>query len=346
MYSFRNDYSAGAHPQILEALVKTNEVQTCGYGLDSYCKEAADLIRTLCVAPKADVHFLVGGTQVNMLAIQSFLRSYEAVIAADTAHISVHETGAIEACGHKICTVPSHDGKLTPAMVESVVNAHSSEHMVLPKLVYISDTTELGTIYTRDELYALRLCCDKYGLYLYVDGARLGSALTAPGNDMTLQDLASLTDAFSIGGTKNGLFFGEALVFSDHAPNREHFRWHMKQRGALLAKGRLLGIQFKALMSDDLFFEIGRHENAMALRLRDGFDDLGYSFFVDSPSNQQFPILPDNVVQQLLEMGYEFEEQHLTDIDAGHTCVRFVTSWVTPESAVDTFLQDLASCER
>ena len=340
MYSFRNDYSEGAHPQVLQALTDTNAVQTVGYGMDPYCQAAADTIRRLCAAPDADVHFLVGGTQVNLVTIDAFLQSYEAVIAAQTGHVSTHETGAIEATGHKVCTVESPDGKLTPALVESVLAQHNgTEHMVLPRLVYISDTTEIGTIYTKAELTALRRCCDAHGLVLYLDGARLGSALTAPGNDLTLPDLAALTDAFTIGGTKNGALFGEALVLTRPLP---HYRWHMKQRGAVLAKGRLLGIQFQALLEDGLYFDLARHANQLALRLRDGIAALGYPFPVDSPSNQQFPVLPNATVQKLQELGYEFEIDHM--VDADHTCIRLVTSWATPESAMESFLRDLAAC--
>ena len=340
MYSFRNDYSEGAHPQVLQALTDTNAVQTVGYGMDPYCQAAADTIRRLCAAPDADVHFLVGGTQVNLVTIDAFLQSYEAVIAAQTGHVSTHETGAIEATGHKVCTVESPDGKLTPALVESVLAQHNgTEHMVLPRMVYISDTTEIGTIYTKAELTALRRCCDAHGLVLYLDGAGLGSALTAPGNDLTLPDLAALTDAFTIGGTKNGALFGEALVLTRPLP---HYRWHMKQRGAVLAKGRLLGIQFQALLEDGLYFDLARHANQLALRLRDGIAALGYPFPVDSPSNQQFPVLPNAAVQKLQELGYEFEIDHV--VDADHTCIRLVTSWATPESAMESFLRDLAAC--
>lgn len=340
MYSFRNDYSEGAHPKVLEALISTNLEQTVGYGMDPRCEAARNTIRRLCNAPDADVHFLVGGTQTNLIVIESLLRPYEAVIAAHTGHVNVHETGAIEATGHKVCTAYAPDGKLTPALVESVVNGHSSEHMVHPRLVYISDTTEIGTIYTKAELEALRRCCDEHSLFLFMDGARLGSALASPENDLTLPDLAALTDAFYIGGTKNGALFGEALVMN--APN-DHFRWHMKQRGAMLAKGRLLGVQFQALLEDGVYFEIARHANEMAYRLRDGIAALGYSFPVPSPSNQQFPVLPNTVVEQLKAKGYEFEIDHAED-DA-HTCVRFVTSWATPENAIDAFLKDLAACQ-
>ena len=336
MYSFRNDYSEGAHPKVLEALTETNLTQTVGYGLDPFCEEAAITIRRLCNAPEADVHFLVGGTQVNLITIAAHLRPYEAAIAAHTGHINVHETGAIEAAGHKVCTACSPDGKLTPELVESVLRAHSTEHMVSPRLVYISDTTEIGTVYTKAELTALRRCCDDYGLFLYLDGARLGSALTAEGNDLTLPDLAALTDAFTIGGTKNGALFGEALIL---AKPHQHFRWYMKQRGGVLAKGRLLGIQFQALLSDGLYFDLARHANALALRLRDGMAALEIPFPVPSPSNQQFPVLPNGVIAALEAKGYQFETDH--PVDEAHTCVRFVTSWATPESAVEELLRDL-----
>ena len=337
MYSFRNDYSEGAHPRVLQALTDTNLEQTVGYGLDPRCEEARALIRRLCDAPGADVHFLVGGTQANLVTIASLLQPYEAVIAAHTGHVNVHETGAIEATGHKVCTAPSPDGKLTPALVESVLRTHSTEHMVSPRLVYISDTTETGTVYTKAELTALRACCDAHGLLLFLDGARLGSALVSPASDLTLTDLAALTDAFYLGGTKNGALFGEALVMT--APN-DHFRWHMKQRGAMLAKGRLLGIQFQALLADGLYWDIARHANDLAFRLRDGMAALGVSFPVPSPSNQQFPVLPNTAVDRLTALGYEFETDH--PVDDAHTCIRFVTSWATPETAVDALLKDLA----
>ena len=262
------------------------------------------------------------------------------MIAAQTGHVSTHETGAIEATGHKVCIAESPDGKLTPALIESVLAGHNgTEHMVLPRLVYISDTTEIGTLYTKAELTALRQCCDAHGLFLYLDGARLGSALTSPDNDLTLPDLAALTDGFTIGGTKNGALFGEALVLTHPLP---HFRWHMKQRGAVLAKGRLLGVQFQALLEDGLYFDLARHANQLAFRLRDGITSLGYPFPVSSPSNQQFPVLPNETVAKLQEMGYEFETDH--PVDAGHTCIRLVTSWATPESAVEDFLRDLSKC--
>ena len=342
MYSFRNDYSEGAHPKVLQALTDTNLVQTCGYGLDPICEEARDLIRSLCDAPEADVHFLTGGTQTNLTVIASLLQPYEAVIAAHTGHVNCHETGAIEATGHKVCTAYSPDGKVTPAMVESVLAIHADggEHMVSPKLVYISDTTEIGTVYTKAELIALRHCCDEHGLLLFLDGARLGSALTSPESDLTLSELAALTDVFTIGGTKNGTLFGEAVIVTVPC---EHFRWHMKQRGGMLAKGRLLGVQFLAILKDNLYFDIARHANEMAFRLRDGFLALGYQFPVPSPSNQQFPVMKVRTAEKLAAMGFEFQVERA--IDEEHTMYRFVTSWATPESAVDDLLNALAQCQ-
>ena len=338
MYSFRNDYSEGAHPKVLKALTETNLEQTCGYGLDPHCARAAELIRTLCAAPEADVHFLVGGTQANLVVIEALTKPYEAVIAAHTGHIHVHETGAVEATGRKVLAVPSPDGKLTPAFIESVPELHSNEHQVKPAMVYVSNTTEIGTVYSKAELAALRACCDQHGLLLFLDGARLGSALAC--SDLTLPDYAALTDAFYIGGTKNGALFGEALVFSRP---REDFRGYMKRRGAMLAKGRLLGVQFQALLEDGAFLDAARHANALALRLRDGIAAQGYSLPVESPSNQQFPVLPNETVRRLQELGYEFEIDHA--VDGGHTQIRLVTSWATPERAVEDFLRDLASCK-
>ena len=337
MYSFRNDYSEGAHPKVLKALTETNLEQTQGYGLDPRCQKAADLIRALCATPDADVHFLVGGTQANLLTIEALTKPYEAVIAAHTGHIHVHETGAVEATGRKVLTVPSPDGKLTPAMVESVSELHSNEHQVKPAMAYVSNTTETGTVYSKAELTALRQCCDRHGLLLFLDGARLGSALAC--SDLTLGDYAALTDAFYIGGTKNGALFGEALVLPRP---RADFRWYMKRRGAMLAKGRLLGVQFQALLEDGTFLDAARHANGLALRLRDGIAALGYSLPVESPSNQQFPVLPNAVVERLQAMGYEFEVDHA--VDDRHTLIRLVTSWATPEQAVENFLRDLAAC--
>lgn len=340
MLSFLNDYSEGAHARILKALEATNLEQTCGYGLDQYCRDAGELIRKKCAAPEAAVHFVVGGTQANLLVIHALLRSFEAVIGAETAHINVHETGAVEATGHKVCTVSSPDGKLTPNLVRQVLDIHSTEHMVRPRMIYLSDTTEIGTFYTKAELTALRRCCDENHLLMYLDGARLGSALTAQGNDLTLADLAALTDAFTIGGTKNGALFGEAIVLRDAALQPD-FRYYIKQRGAMLAKGRLLGIQFIELLKDDLYFEMGRHANKTAAGVRDALLAEGYPCPYDSHTNQIFPILPNSVVEKLMKVcAFEVNRP----IDANHSMVRFVTSWATAEDAVKKFAAVLPAC--
>ena len=332
MLSFRNDYSEGAHPSILKALEAVNLEQMPGYGTDRCCQEAADAIRALCAAPEADVHFLVGGTQVNKTAIAAFLRPYEAAIAAESGHICTHETGAVEACGHKILTVPTADGKLTPELLRQVLESHSGEHMVLPRLVYLSNTTELGTVYTLAELTAISDFCQKRGLLLYCDGARLGAAMVA--GDTTFADYAALCDAFTIGGTKNGLLFGEALVIVRPAL-RAHFRWSMKQQGAILAKGWLLGLQFSAILQNGLYLDLARHALAAADRIRAGLRELGIPCLVDSPSNQIFPILPPDKARQLMD-ACACEPQG----SAGDgLCVRFVTSWATRDSDVDALLR-------
>ena len=334
MIHFRNDYSAGAHPAVLEALCRTNQELTAGYGMDPYCQAAADTIRDLCACPQAAVHFLVGGTHVNKTALGAFLRPYEAVIAAETAHIHGHETGAIEHNGHKILTCPAPDGKLTAEMVRSVCAAHGPEHTVLPRLVYISNTTEVGTVYSLSELHALHEACRELGLLLYCDGARLGSALTAPGSDAGFADYGALCDAFTIGGTKNGLLFGEALVITDPALHHG-FRHCMKQQGAILAKGRLLGVQFSAILENGLYLDLAREANRLAGRLTDGLRRLGVPFWVESPSNQVFPILPDAVVEAM-EPEVSFEvQQHM---DGGRTCIRLVTGWHSTDADVDALL--------
>ena len=332
MYSFRNDYSEGAHPKVLKALTETNFQQTRGYGLDPLCQKTRDLIRSLCAAPDADVHFLVGGTQTNLLVVEALLRPYEAVISAHTGHVNVHETGAIEGTGHKVIAVPSPDGKLTPAMIESVPELHSDEHQVKPAMVYVSNTTEIGTVYSKAELQALRQCCGKHGLLLFLDGARLGPALAC--GDLSLPDYAALTDAFYIGGTKNGALFGEALVIANPAL-QPCFRHCMKQQGAILAKGRLLGVQFAAILDGGLYLSLAAHSNALARRLTKGLRALGIPLLVDSPSNQVFPLLPDGVVERLAAHA-AFEIQQLSG--DGRTCVRFVTGWSTTEAEVDALL--------
>ena len=334
MIHFRNDYSAGAHPAVLAALTETNLELTAGYGCDPYCEAAANTIRTICNAPYAEVHFLVGGTQVNKTVIAAALRPYEAVIAAHTGHICVHETGAIENSGHKVIHCPSPDGKVTPEMIRAVMATHSSEHMVVPRLVYISNTTEVGTVYTRDELRALHIICDEFGLLLYCDGARLGSALTIKGADTTFADYAAYCDAFTIGGTKNGLLFGEALVITDYALTHG-FRHCMKQQGAILAKGRLLGVQFDAILKDNLYLDLAAHANRLAERLTQGLTEMNIPLLAHSPSNQIFPIFPNSIVEKL-QKNFTFEIQEKTDAD--HTCIRFVTAWCSTDEDVTALL--------
>ena len=297
MIRFTNDYSEGAHPRILEAMGAANTEGNFGYSTDPHCENARQMIRDAIGRPDSAVHFLVGGTQTNTVCICAALRPHQAVIAATTGHVCVHETGAIEASGHKCVAAPgTADGKLTPEAIRAVCAAHPDEHMVQPKLVYISNTTEVGGVYTGAELAAIRKVCDELGLLLYLDGARLGSALAAGG--ATLTELGAMCDVFSIGGTKNGALFGEAVCIQNPAI-AEDFRYIMKQRGGMLAKGWLLGIQFEQLMQDGLYVELAAHANALALRLREGIAALGYGFSCDSPSNQQFPILPDRVLAKL-----------------------------------------------
>ena len=335
MLRFQNDYSEGAHPNVLRALCDTNLSATPGYGLDDDCRRAADAIRARFACPEADVHFLVGGTQTNQLAAAAFLRPWEAMVAADTGHVNVHETGAIEATGHKVCTVESPDGKLTPALVESVLAGHNgTEHMVLPRMVYISDTTEIGTVYTRAELAALRQCCDVHGLFLYLDGARLGYGLMSPETDVTLADVVELTDLFYIGGTKVGALCGEALVFTKHNMPK-HFLTSVKQHGALLAKMRVVSQQFDALFTDNLYFEISRHALDLAMKIKHACLDKGYELLMDSPTNQQFPILTKEQMEKLRENVQFNLWQWMED---GRVAIRLATSWATKEEDVEELI--------
>ncbi|OOM77028.1 low specificity L-threonine aldolase [Clostridium sp. BL-8] len=337
MYSFRNDYSEGAYSRILNALIETNFEQTEGYGTDCYTQKAVEILKQKINCETADIHLLVGGTQVNLTAISGFLRPHQAAIGADTSHINCHETGAIEATGHKVLTMKTSDGKLTPDLIQKVLNGHGDEHMVQPKLVYISDSTELGTLYTKSELTELHNYCKKNKLLLYLDGARLGSALESEENDLTLKDIAKLVDAFYIGGTKNGALFGEALVICNDELKAD-FRYYIKQKGGLLAKGRVLGIQFEELFKDDLYFELARHANKMAILLKNALKGKGYEFLCDSSTNQQFPILPNEVMKKLSEK-YAFNIERV--IDETNTAIRLVTSWATKEEAVFEFIEDL-----
>lgn len=337
MYSFKNDYSEGAHPRILNALVKSNMEQVEAYGQDYYTLQAIELLKQRINRQDIDIHFFSGGTQTNLTALSAFLRPHEGVIAASTGHILVHETGAIEATGHKIISVEVQDGKLNMTHIKAAVDLHTDEHMVKPKLVYISNPTEIGSIYSKSELQELSQFCKEKKLLLFVDGARLGCALCSEENDMTLADLGRLTDAFYIGGTKNGALMGEALVICNELLESD-FRFHMKQKGALLAKGRVLGIQFLELFRDDLYFELAKHANQMASLLRNAISQAGYSFLTHSPANQIFPILPNQLIARLQEKYsfYVWEK-----IDSQHSAVRLVTSWATREDAVLTFIEDV-----
>lgn len=336
MYNLKNDYAEGAHPRILRALMETNFEQTEGYGGDPYCLEAADLIKERLGRGDVDVHFIPGGTQANLISISAFLRPHEAAVAPSTGHINVHETGAIEATGHKVFTLPGSAGKLRPADLARALEIHTDEHMVKPKLAYISNSSEIGSIYSKAELIALSEFCRKHDLILFLDGARLGAALTSTANDLTLKEIANLVDAFYIGGTKNGALIGEALVICRDSL-KDDFRYHIKQKGAMLAKGRLLGIQFRELFRDDLFFDLARHANALAGRIQDGLAELGCPFVLRSPTNQLFPILSNQAIGRL---GEKYLFENWDKIDDDHCAIRLVTSWATPERIVDRFLAD------
>ena len=309
MYSFKNDYSEGAHPDILKALCACGAEQNAAYGTDKHSAAAADMIRSFCQSPDSGVVFVGGGTPTNVLAISALLRnSYEAAICADSGHINVHETGAIEYSGHKVIEVPAGpDGKLSAEGVADVLCRHASEHMVVPKLVYISQTTETGTLYSKAELSALSCFCRENGLYLYVDGARLGSALMAEENDVSLADLAALCDAFCIGGTKNGLLLGEALVMQNK-DMQEHLRWIIKQHGFMLAKGFVVGIQFEEALRDGLYFDMAKHANEAAAKIAEAVTQSGFEFYAKPQSNQLFVILPP-------ELAAEAHEKYNCNID-------------------------------
>ena len=346
MIYFNNDYSEGCHQKVLDALVRTNMVQTLGYGEDEYCAEAAAKIKTLCGRDDVAVHFLVGGTQTNLTVIDAALRPHQGALCPVGGHINVHETGAVEATGHKVLTCPSDDGKITAQQVKDTVLAHradgSFEHMVQPKLVYISNPTELGTIYSLSELEEISSVCREYGLYLFVDGARLGYGLAAKGNDVTFADLARLCDAFYIGGTKVGALFGEAVVISNPWI-AEDFRYVIKQHGGMLAKGWLLGLQYEALMEDNLYMRIAASADAYADQIRCCLKNLGYSLLVEGVTNQIFPNLPDTLLEKLRE-NFTFTEQQR--VDDTHRAVRFCTSWATKQEAVDALCEELVNLSK
>ena len=341
MIRFQCDYAEGAHPLILQKMAETNEEQTVGYGNDPYCERARKKIRTLCDAPEADVHFLVGGTQTNFTVIRSILRPYQGAVAANTGHINVHETGAVEATGHKVLPLPSEDGKITADQVREYYEAHwqdaDHEHMVQPGMVYISHPTENGTLYSKEELKALYEVCRELGLPLFLDGARLGYGVMSEASELGLADIAAFTDVFYIGGTKVGALFGEAVVITNPALKKD-FRYLIKQSGGMLAKGRLLGIQFDVLFTDDLYFRISDHADRLAMRLKEAFVKKGYALRYDSYPNQQVPILPDEHLEKLKgKYSFGFWER----MDDSHCAVRFCTSWATKEEAVEELIRDI-----
>ena len=341
MYHFQCDYNEGAHQRILECLMKTNLEQTVGYGEDQYCAEAKKTIRDVLGRNDVDVHFLVGGTQANATVISSVLRPHQGVLCASTGHINVHETGAIEHGGHKVLAIPAVDGLLSAESIREAMEDHLAEdgpeHTVQPGMVYISFSSEVGTVYSLEQLKAISSVCKEYGLPLFIDGARMGYGLASEGCDVTLSDITSLADVFYIGGTKQGALFGEAVVIVNEALKKD-FRYFIKQNGGMLAKGRLLGIQFQVLFEDGLYFELSRHAISLALRIRNAFAAKGYEFLVESPSNQQFPILPNDVMERLSK---DFMFSVWKKVDASHTAVRFCTSWATSEDAVSALISAL-----
>lgn len=335
------DYNEGAHERILNKLIETNLEQTVGYGEDDYCRQAAELILEKCEMPEAHVHFLVGGTQANLTVISAALKPWQGVISADTGHINCHETGAIEATGHKVLALPSRNGKIKGDQVREAAKSHfedvNFEHMVQPGMVYISNPTEIGTIYHQRSLGELYDACKENGLYLYIDGARLGYGLTARDNDLTLPFIARHCDAFTIGGTKQGALFGEAVVITNQNLAKD-FRYMIKQRGGMLAKGRLLGIQFLELMRDDLYFDLSRHANALAMKIKSALIDRGIPMPISSTTNQQFAVFTDSELGRLADK-YSFS--YWERVDESHSMVRICTSWATKEEDVEQLLSDL-----
>lgn len=343
MIHFQCDYTEGAHPRILEKLMETNLEQTIGYGEDSYCASARDRIREACGNPDADVHLLVGGTQTNATVIASILRPHQGVISADTGHIACHETGAIEAAGHKVLALQNEDGTITAEQVETCMRAHldslSAEHEVQPGMVYISFPTECGTLYTKAQLAALSEVCKRYGLPLFMDGARLGYGLTSPANDLTLKEIGEFCDVFYIGGTKCGALFGEAVVITNPSLKRD-FRYFIKQGGGLLAKGRLLGIQFDELFKDNLYFDICGQAVTAALEIRAAFETRGIVMHGTSMTNQQFPVLTKD---QMDYLGKNYQYEVWGAFDDSRMIVRFCTSWATAEKSVERLVADIHS---
>lgn len=342
MIYFRSDYSQGAHPKVLEALQKTNFEHTDGYGLDQHCENAAAIVKELIGMENVDVHMMVGGTPCNITMIAAALKPYESVIAPRTGHAYFHETGGVEATGHRIVAMEGVNGKLTPKLIDLAFEEYEDEHTPLPKMVYISQPTESGSIYSKEEMIALREKCNEHNLYLYVDGARLGSALTSKANDLTIRELAGLCDAFYIGGTKNGALFGEALVIINPDLG-DHFRWMIKRQNGLLAKGRLIGVQFEALLEggeSSLYFQIARETNRMAELLRAGLSELGVGFYGSSETNQIFPVLPTTIVEELEK---DFFFYRWAPEKEGLIPIRLVCGWGTREEDVNALLERVGS---
>lgn len=338
-YSFYGDYSEGAHPKIIDAIIETNYIQQDGYGLDSYCSQARENIRKHLMNKDADIHFVAGGTQANLIVIASMLKRYESIIASNQGHISLFEAGAIESNGNKICEVNSSDGKLNVEMIQSVVEGHMDEHMVKPGAVYITNSTETGLIYTKKEISQIYEYCKQHDLYLYIDGARLGSALCAKNNDINMPDLTELSDVFYIGGTKNGALIGEAIVINNNDLKKD-FRFHIKQHGALMSKARILGIQFEVLFKDNLYFELADHSNKMAQLISKGLLDLGIKTKYEVATNQVFVTLPNSVIK---ELDKKFEYCTWEEVDDKNTLIRLITSWATKEENVMDFVNSLKS---
>lgn len=338
IHSFTNDYSEGCHPAVLQALAHTNLEQQTGYGEDEYSQRAASALRTLIGKPDADVYFVAGGTLANLLVLSSVLKPFESVISAETGHINTHEAGAIEATGHKVEAIISPDGKLCPEDIQPLLDKFPLYHTVRPRVVYISNSTEIGTIYTKMELTELSEFCRANDLILFMDGARLPSAVTAHSNELTLADIARLTDVFYLGGTKCGALFGEAVVITNDALKKD-FPYHQKQRGAMLAKGRSLGVQFDALLQDNLIFDLARHANEMAVKISHALKVKGHhNFLTDSDTNQIFPVLHYRTINELQKRYGFYVWEHINEDEAA---VRIVTSWATPEEKIDAFIADL-----
>lgn len=337
-YSFKNDYAEGAHPRILEALLRTNFVQQNGYGLDEHSLNAEKLIQHKIKNEKAKIYFVSGGTQANLIVISAFLRPHESVVAAATGHIFTNESGAIEATGHKVHGIETVDGKICPNDIQKIIDVHQNKpHQVKQKLVYISNSTEVGTIYSKKELIDLYQFCQEKNLYLFVDGARLGHALTAETNDLTLEDFGKYTDAFYLGGTKNGALIGEAIVINNENL-QEEFGYHLKQKGAMLAKGRLLGIQFEELLKDDLYFDLAKKANQQAMKIKDAFKEIGIDFLSETFTNQIFPILTQNQIEQLSK---NFDFYVWKKLDEEKSAIRLITSWATTDEVVCDFINEI-----